>query len=557
MARVTMSRLSYRLLVFALFAVSFAACLSAQNDNPQTHTEGGLVTLGDERLFTVTSNEYFNNASERADTISRRLLGLANNPELEPAEIKVEDRGNLALVVAGGEVLFGISDKDATGTGKSRGQLADEEAALVRGALQHYRDYWSWKNVVRAGTKSLIVLVVFFAAVWLLFRLDRRLRSALARWLTHAAPVRVRVTKFFTVHRLLSVLFVVLTILRWVAFLFLLQTAVWAILEFFPGTRSYARTLSGLVWQPLGNAWNSFVDYLPSLFVVIVILTLARYAMQLTDFFFRELEAGRISISGFYPDWANPTSKLVRVLIVLLAAIIVYPYLPGSNSAAFKGVSIFVGVLLSIGSSSVIASGVAGTILTYMRPYTVGDRVKIDNTLGDVVERNLLITRLKTIHNVIVTIPNSAILSSQIENYSRVENAEGLILNTSVTIGYSAPWRQVEELLISAALATANIVHEPAPYVLQTALNDFFVTYQLNAFTRKSLLTHFTYAELHRNIQDKFNEAGVEIMSPHYEALRDGNHIAIPENYVAPKYEPPAFRVAGTEKVKGASAAES
>jgi len=224
-----------------------------------------------------------------------------------------------------------------------------------------------------------------------------------------------------------------------------------------------------------------------------------------------------------------------------------YPYIPGSSSPAFQGISVFLGLLISLSSSAAIGNIVSGTVLTYTGGFRLDDRVKIGDTIGDIVETSMLVTKIRTIKNVVVSIPNAVVLSSPMVNYSALARQEGLILHTGVTIGYDAPWRQVHELLITAARRTRGIVETPAPFVLQTALNDFYVAYEINAYTHEPQRMVQIYSDLHANIQDAFNEAGVEIMSPHYGALRDGNTIAIPGDYVAPGYEAPAFRVqAGT-----------
>jgi small-conductance mechanosensitive channel len=275
----------------------------------------------------------------------------------------------------------------------------------------------------------------------------------------------------------------------------------------------------------------------------------SRYILRFINILFNEIEMGTLNIDGFHREWAVPTYKLVRILVLAFTLVVLFPYLPGSGSPAFQGVSVFLGILLSFGSSSSIGNIVAGIVLTYMRPFKVGDRVKISDTVGDVVEKTLLVTRLRTIKNVDVTIPNSMILASHIINYSSSALSSGLILNTTVTIGYDSPWNIVHDLLKKAALITTDILQDPSPYILQTSLDDFYVSYELNAFTRHPNRMANIYSELHRNIQDTFNDAGVEIMSPHYTSLRDGNEVTIPSDKRADGYISPKFKIdSNTEK---------
>lgn len=216
--------------------------------------------------------------------------------------------------------------------------------------------------------------------------------------------------------------------------------------------------------------------------------------------------------------------------------------MPGSESPIFKGVSVFVGVLFTFGSAVALGNVVAGLVLTYMRAFKLGDRVKIGEVTGDVIGRSLLVTRVRTIQNEIISIPNSTVMNNHTINYSTDAPQNGLIVHTTVTIGYDAPWRQVHQLLIDAALATPLIEIEPVPYVLQTSLDDYYVSYSINAYTKAPNKQARIYSDLHAHIQDKFNEAGVEIMSPHYKALRDGNATTIPADHLPKDYQAPAFQ---------------
>lgn len=242
--------------------------------------------------------------------------------------------------------------------------------------------------------------------------------------------------------------------------------------------------------------------------------------------------------------------------MIALALVVAFPYFPGSGSEAFKGISLFMGIIFSFGSTGMVGNVVAGVMITYMRPFQIGDRIAVGDTVGDVVEKSLLVTRLRTIKNVDVTIPNSTLLGAQVQNFSANARDRGLILHTTVTIGYDAPWRTVHALLIGAAKATPGILEEPAPFVLQTSLDDFYVSYQINAYTKDPARMAGIYSDLHANIQEKFNEGGVEIMSPHYRAARDGNQTTIPVDYLPQGYTPPPFRILQTGEKGGSTEAE-
>ena len=261
------------------------------------------------------------------------------------------------------------------------------------------------------------------------------------------------------------------------------------------------------------------------------------------SFFFGLIERNQLELDWFYDDWAKPTYQIVRFVVIITALISAYPYIPGSSSEAFQGIGLVLGAIISFASSSAISNIVAGVILTYTRAFRLNDRIKVGDTVGDVVEKTLLVTRVMTIKKVVVTIPNALVMGSQIINYSTsVAEGDGVILHTSVTIGYDVPWQKVEALLIEAALETNLIANDPKPFVLQTSLDDWYVSYEINAYTKQSKLMAAIYSDLHRHIQDKFNEAKIEIMSPHYLTLRDGNASTVPsvlsdKDYVAPEFK--------------------
>ncbi|MCB1145512.1 MAG: mechanosensitive ion channel, partial [Leptospiraceae bacterium] len=290
--------------------------------------------------------------------------------------------------------------------------------------------------------------------------------------------------------------------------------------------------------QPVKSVATSLLSYIPDLFFILVIVLFVKYLLKLSHIIFKEIESSTIKFSGFKPDWAMPTYKIVRFLILIFGLIVIFPYLPGSDSEAFKGVSIFLGVLFSLGSTSIVANAVAGLVLTYMDPFRLGDRVQIGESTGDVIEKTILVTRIKTIKNLIITIPNSVVMGAHIINFSSVESKDKLIIHTTVTLGYDVPWRKIHEVLIAAALDTEGVSKSPAPFVHQRSLDDFSVAYELNAYTRDPHAMAGTLSKLHASVQDHCNSAGIEILSPHYRAVRDGNESTIPkeskENTKAP-----------------------
>jgi small-conductance mechanosensitive channel len=315
------------------------------------------------------------------------------------------------------------------------------------------------------------------------------------------------------------------------------------VLGLFPWTRQTSVALLTYAIAPFQVAWDAFIGYLPNLFFVVFIGLVTYHTIRLVGAFFHAVGQEHVRFERFPADWADSTNLIVRVLLIAFALVIAFPYLPGSRSPAFAGISVLAGLLLSLAASSSLSNMIAGLVLTYTGAFRVGERVRIGETIGDIVERSILATRVRTIKNEDVTIPNGIVLGSQVVNYSREAGSLGLILHTSVTIGYDAPWRRIHELLIEAARATPGILAAPPPFVWQTALNDFYVTYEINVYTDQPQQMPDIYAELHANIQDAFYAAGVEIMSPHFAAVRDGNAMAVPRDKWPAAYEPSRFRV--------------
>jgi small-conductance mechanosensitive channel len=312
----------------------------------------------------------------------------------------------------------------------------------------------------------------------------------------------------------------------------------------FPATQGYARQVGLWLWNPFVHILRGALGYLPNLFYILVILVVARFVLRMIEYVFGAAERGLISLEPWiHRDVARPTGLIIKVTVIVVTLFFVAPLIPGTGSTAAKGISIILGLMISFGSTSTVGNFVAGIVLMYMRPFQLGERVRVGDTTGDVIERTFLYTKVLSIKNEEIIVPSLSALGAPITNYSARAHAQGLILHTAVTIGYDAPWRQVHELLIRAADRTAHLLKEPKPFVLQTALDDFYVNYQINVYTDEASRMAQIYSDLHQNIQDSFNEAGVEICSPHFRQVRDGNTIAIPADYVPKNYEAPSFRV--------------
>ena len=527
--------------LLSLLAVSGPLHAAPPAANAPLPHNGATVLLDGKEIFTIASGVLSFTPSDRAQAISKRLQAVAHDRLLNLDQIALSDHETSTDIVLHDQVLMTVTDQDAAANGRNRQELAQDLTERIRTAITAYRTERSARTLAIDAAKALAVTVVLATLLAVIRRLFPRLTAQIETWRgTRIRTIRFQSIELLHEDRAVAILLTMLRFCRILLVLGLFYLYIPLVLSFFPWTAGLADRLFDYIETPVVKVWHGVTTYLPNLFFVAVIAVCTHYVIRFSRFLFSEVERQNITLPGFYPDWALPSFKIVRFLIIAFAVVMAFPYLPGSDSPAFKGISVFLGVLFSLGSSSAVANVVAGVILTYMRAFCVGDRVKIADTMGDVIEKNLLVTRIRTAKNVDVTVPNAMVLGSHIINYS---SSAQLILNTTVTIGYDVPWRQVHQLLISAAGATERILAEPRPFVLQTALNDFYVSYELNAYTDAPSAMASVYSALHANIQDHFNEAGVEIMSPHYSTLRDGNMTTIPVDYLPADYQPPAHRI--------------
>ena len=518
------------------------AAPAAQPD-PEAETVAAPVLLGGDPIIWIMAGAGPYTTEVRAARIAERLKSIAADRSISNPTITVTENEGSSELRAGTRLLMVVTQQDARAVGAARGLLATEYARRLEAAIRSERLRYAPATLMRSGIYGVVATIALLLAAWVVYRITRRMRNWVdRRWRQHASR-RVQQTEIMSAERIGHTIDLIVRGIRVVVILLFVDLYLTYTLGLFPWTRAVSRALVGYVVTPFRSAGAAFLGYLPKLLFVVVIAIIIHFAIRLVGLFFNQIKHERIVFANFPAEWADPTNKIVRILLIAFGLVVAFPYLPASDSPAFAGVSVFMGVLLSLASSSALSNMIAGIVLTYTGAFRLGDRVKMGDSFGDIIETSLLATRVRTIKNEDITIPNSLVLGTSILNYTRASKTLGLILHTSVTIGYDAPWRQIHDLLISAALATPGILKEPKPFVWQTALNDFYVTYEINAYTDTPRDMIDIYAALHARIQDEFYAAGVEIMSPHFTAIRDGNTVAIPEAFRGVEYRAPAFRV--------------
>lgn len=531
---------------FWLLCGLLVAPVFAEQPTPVSDPTGTLVApviVDGNKLFRVRGLPAYP-ATRRASEIRQRIIALADDASFSVDLLTVSnEEPDRSIVMARDQELLSVFDEDAELENIRRKLLAEVYRKNIVDSITRYRTDRSTGRLVNNSLMALAATALFVLLLWALRRLFR--------WLVDWAERDVRRSvqdlaskAHYIVHagQLWTLFAGSLRFLRTVSYLVLIYFYLNAVLGLYPWTRPAARMLFRFIVDPLKSLWLGFVSALPNLIFLIILWIVISYLLKIFHAFFRAIERGRIRLESFEANWAMPTYKIVRILTIAFALVIAYPYIPGSDSLAFKGVSVFLGILLSLGSSSFIANLLAGLTMTYRGAFSEGDRIRVGEVVGTVEEVKVMITRLRTPKNERVIMPNSNIMGSDVINYTQLAKTEGLLLHTTVGIGYDTPWRQVEAMLIEAANRTEGANQEPPPFVLQTSLGDFAAHYQLNANCSDVTNLPRIYSDLHANIQDVFNEHGVQIMSPAYVADPETAKVVPPEQWYAEPAKRPVNR---------------
>jgi len=495
------------------------------------------VIVDGKELFRVSGVSSYP-AKERAREIATRIKNLADDRTFDPNKLQIIKEGEVTYIKAGSRNALGLVENDAVREGITLELLAELIQAKIIYAITEYRNDRAPRVLLINSGYALLATVItalllwgiLRAFVWLNGLAERKIMARVERlqskshYIVDADQVGDMLRGLIKTFKFLVILVVIYFYLN-------------LVLGLYPWTRLFAKYLFTITIDPLRVIGLGFVNALPKIFFLVIFFFVVRYILKATRMFFIGIDRGRIEVKNFEREWGLPTYKIVRLLIISFALVIAYPYIPGSSSDAFKGISIFLGVVFSLGSSSVLANIVAGYTITYRRAFKIGDRVSINDLTGEVTGRSALVTRLRSLKNEEIVIPNSNVLNSNIINYSTEAKANGLILHTTVGIGYEVPWRQVEAMLLLAADRTKGLRAEPKPFVLQQSLGDFAVNYELNVYCDDVRHMMQLYSHLHRNILDVFNEYNVQIMTPNYEHDTEQPKLVPPDQWYAPPAE--------------------
>ncbi len=479
-------------------------------------------------------------ATERAHDIGNRITAAAADPTVSPDSLFVSETPLGSQILAEDVPIIMISDADAHLERLTRVQAAALHMKRIRDAIVTYRAERSPKNLLKealvavAATAALLVALALL--IWARRRFESMVQVRFQKGVSALKPEQAALARTDQVWKALGML---LRAMGWLAELILVVLYVQFVLGLFPWTRGSAAHLLGYLTEPLRVLALGAIGFIPNLIFLSILALVTRFVLRGLALVAEGLQRETIRLKGFDPDWAWPTYRIVRAVVIVFAIVVAYPSIPGSSTDAFKGVSIFVGILISLGSTSVVGNLLSGYTMIYRRAFRVGDRVQIEGVLGEVTEIRVTVTHLRTPKNEEVVIPNSNIINSCVTNFSALARKRGLILHTTVGVGYEVPWRQVEAMLLMAAGKTGRVLREPPPFVLQRGLGDFAVRYELNAYTDDASNMLPTYDELHRNILDAFNEYGVQIMTPAYEGDPDAAKVVPKAKWYAAPAAPP------------------
>ncbi len=485
-------------------------------------------------LFLVYGRLGSFSAEDRANAIKKRIEKLAEDFTFKKDSLQIIASETTNDIIYRDNILVSISDNDAIWENTTKNELTLNYKNTIEKAVLKYKNETSITTLAKEiGLALLVILIIGLIIKYLLKFFTWTEHKIDSKKGTQIKGINIKDYTLFDADKQVKVLLSFNKLLKWFFIILVMYLALPVLFGIFPWTKNLTETLFGYILNPLQKMLIAIWNYIPNLMTILVIFFVFRYLIKGVHYLKEEISSGALKISGFYADWANPTYQIIRVLLFAFMFILIFPYLPGSDSPIFQGVSVFLGFLFTFGSAGSLSNVMAGLVLTYMRLFKIGDRVKIGDVTGDVIEKSLLVTRVRTCRNEIISIPNSNVMNSHTINFSSESDSKGLILYTSVTIGYDVPWKHVHQALINAADRTSKLLKNAKPFVLQTALEDFYVAYELNVYTKEANSQAGIYSELHAHIQDCFNEAGIEIMSPHYRAERDGNTTTIPSNYVS------------------------
>jgi len=494
--------------------IRVAALPSTAAHHGEDSTEAKPVEFMNRHIFTIRSDFMGYSQEERAMTIRHRIEAAMAKGGDDHLSFRPTPEGG-RFIELNGLAVFQIRPGDLdTLTGESVDEVANNAAQNLKIAVREAREQSNTDVMLKGIRFVALASVFFFLACRIIYWLGKWLTGRLLSWMAgYEDKLAVAIKPQHAIHALIFLV----RLSKWT--LLIMAGYQWATISLrqFPYTRPWGEQLQSYLIDTILGILSAIAAALPNLLVVFLIILLTQLTSKMLKAFFARIESGEVTVQWMSEDTARPTRKLTQALLWVFAIAMAYPYFPGSNTEAFKGLSVLVGIMLSIGGAGVIGQAASGLIMIYSRVLREGEYVKIGEIEGLVTAVGIFSTKMITSSGEEVNVPNAIIGSSTTVNSSRLTEGNALVMHTTVTIGYNTPWRQVHALLLRAAESTLGLRSVPKPFVTQSALSDSYIKYQLCAQVDRPEIRRITLTALHANIQDVFNEFGVQIMSPHYE----------------------------------------
>lgn len=498
-----------------------------QIDSLRAITKGYPVVIDKDTLFYLYARRGGVMPADRASKVKEMILAEGKKLRLKPDSIYMYETEYVTDIMSGDKVIITLSDQDGLWQNSTRQELAKKYTSIISKKISELHSKYGLQQKIKSFLILFLVIITQTIAIYFTHKLFKKIKNRLKKIINE----KFEANKFLTNERQEVLLVSIIKIFKYSFIIIQLIISIFIIFSIFPETERYVYHIFTFMENLAKDMGNTIIHYIPNLVKIIFIYLIFKYLIKILKYFSGEISEERIKIKGFYSDWAHSTFNILRFLLYSFMFIMIWPLLPNSNSPAFQGISVFIGLIISLGSTTVIGNLMSGLVITYMRAFKIGDQIKLNETTGNVIEKTPFVTRIRTSKNELITIPNSFILSSQTVNYSASARKYGIIIYSDITVGYDIPRKQVEDLLIKAATNTEGVLKNPTPFVLVKELEDFYCCYQINAYTDRDLTMPKVYSCLHKNIMDKFHEEGIEILSPHFYAEREGNEIVMPPQY--------------------------
>ncbi|MDR3093449.1 MAG: mechanosensitive ion channel family protein [Bacteroidales bacterium] len=486
-------------------------------DSLRRVTQGVPLIIENDTLFVFYASRGGVSAADRAANTMQEIIALGKNRNVKPDSVyllPLED-GVQTEIMYRRKVIVSVTENDALWTNKNINDLAEEERASIVAAIKTLQYRNSLLQTFKRIGIFLLVLAVHIVIFCLIIRLYKKMKLKIKanrqKWFK---PIVFRNYEILNANRQANVAVILASAVRYLLIFIQLLIFIPLLFSVFPQTKPLASTLFGYIATPIKDIFYAIIHYIPHLFTVVIIWLCIRYLIKGISFITQEIQSEKLRIPGFYPEWAMPTFHVVKFLLYAFMIAMIFPHLPGSNTGTFKGISIFVGLIVSLGSGSAITNILAGLIMTYMRAFKIGDFIKLNDSMGNVIEKTAFVTRIRTTKNEIITIPNSFVLSSHTTNYSASARDYGLIIHTNVAIGYEVPWKTAHESLIKAAKRTPGVEQKREPFVLDIGLEDYYNLYEINVYILNADIIPKILTDLNSHIQDVLLEEGIELESP-------------------------------------------